>query len=45
MVMIGYARRPGTRRKPPAGTVPEPAPGPRAARGRSPSPAWYACAR
>ena len=37
MVMIGYARRPGTRRKPPAGTVPEPAPGPRAAHGRSPS--------
>ena len=26
MVMIAYARRPGTRRKPPAGTVPEPSP-------------------
>jgi len=26
MVMIGYARRPGTQRKPPAGTVPEPLP-------------------
>ena len=31
MVMIAYARRPGTRRKPPAGTVPEPSAGPRAA--------------
>ena len=30
MVMIAYARRPGTRRKPPAGTVPEPSAGPRA---------------
>ena len=30
MVMITYARRPGTRRKPPAGTVPEPSAGPRA---------------
>jgi hypothetical protein len=26
MVMIGYARRPGTQRKPPAGTVPSPPP-------------------
>ena len=30
MVMIAYARRPGTRRKPPAGTVPEPSASPRA---------------
>jgi hypothetical protein len=28
--MIAYVRRPGTRRKPPAGTVPEPSAGPRA---------------
>jgi len=45
MVMIGCARRPGTRRKPPAGAGAEPAPGPRAAHGRCPPPAWYACAR
>jgi len=37
MVMIGDARRPGTRRKPPAGTVSEPPSGPRTAHGRSPS--------
>jgi len=36
MVMIGYARRPGTRRKPPAGTVPESPARPLAARARCP---------
>jgi hypothetical protein len=45
MVMIAYARRPGTRRKPPAGTVPESscqtARGPR----KVSAPAWCACAR
>jgi hypothetical protein len=45
MVMIGCARRPRTRRKPPAGAVPEPLQARAPPTAAAPPPAWYACAR